>query len=922
MIAVSRLSMMILTPLFFISSFARSQYWPHTIPTDDYDFSYLLHGPIYRGEYTPTAGEGIKQLLNRLGETANQIETKALNLPDISELLELEYVQLHCATILYASDFETTGTIIDAPGYYILCDDIEYAGTGDAIMVRSSHVTIDLNTHAIYATGSASKGIYIDSTTTALHNIVVKNGTIANFSSNGLKVQSSVSPGFSNLQLDSVKFENNSQYNILLNGDSGSEISNCRVSNCTTTGASLSGMYMNYCQDFVVVYSNFNNNSQDGVETSGLATKCYFECCVFNDNGLRGVDIKSDSQTCAWIDCMFNNNDRRGIELNGNSGRTHSGFIFRNCIANNSKIGFDITNGTGGILTNCTSINNIRIDFECAGVLLTDCSSCLLEGCVSSANQNNSTSGCFGILLRQSTETAQDNILIQCSADGNNNAGSGGSVGIEIGDNVKNTVVSGCSAFSNSGTGISNNNTDLTSPTIIIGCVAGNNQTNFGGQTPAHYARRDRLGSHWQTGAQENIALETDGVNDVGCIIYLDQDAFPLTIDQPGHYILCDDITISSGTAVTINTDFVLFNLNGKSISGTFSDGFTIGTGQHDIVIKNGSLSGFSNNGMSIGAGCYHIDIENLDISNTSCVYGMQFAGIDANGIHNCSIKNCRLTELTATNILSFSYCYDCQVNKSYFNSNTTTGPVVSLNNAHKSQFIDCQFNDNNINADELIYLSYADSTIFDHCTFNNNQSEQNFNCITFYNTHGCLIKNSTFNNNTSQANFAALSFRLNSSGNTVESCFISNSTGSTIAGGIALQSPNNHIEKCFIQAVLAGSGAYGIASAHGIGGSLANNNSILSSEIFDINSSGNGSGIDINNSVENTLVKDCLLFNNTTYGINNDGTDSIIIGCAAGNNGTANYGGTLGAAALNLYMTGTDVAQTVYKYDNVEFVL
>ncbi len=925
MIALSRLYMIILTPLLFISGFAWSQYWPCTIPTQDYNASQPLRETIYRGEYTPTAGEGITQLLNRLGETANQIETKVQNLPDISELLELEYVQLHCATMLYARDFETTGTIIDAPGYYILCDDIDFSAAGNAITVRSGHVTIDLNRHTIYATGSASNGIYIDSSTTALHNIVVKNGTIAKFATSGLQINSSSAPGFSNMQLDSVKFENNGQYDIFLNGSSSNTISNCRISNCSSIGSTV-GIYLNWAQDCTVVYSNFTNNSNAGAQTIGSVTKCYFDRCTFNDNGSYGFSILSDSRTCIWNDCIFNNNPA-GIEFN--SSYSHTVFMLKNCIANNNTDGngFDITNGNGGILTNCTAMNNSGQN-ECSGIRLTDCSNCLMENCVSSANKNNSDSDvCYGILLRQSSGPSENNVLIQCTADSNSNAGTAGSVGIEIDENVKNTVVSGCSAFSNSGTGnsgITNNNTDLTNPTIIIGCVAGNNSTNFGGILSAHYARRDRLGSHWQTGAQENIALETDGVNDVGCVIYLDQDAFPLTITQPGHYILCEDIALNSGDAVTIDADFVMLDLNGKSISGSFTDGVIINHDHHDIVIKNGNLAGFSNTGILLNYGCYHIDIENLNISNTSCAYGMQFVGFGSAGIHDCSIKNCKLTELTTTgNVWHGIYCYDIQVLNSHFNSNLAQN-IIRLENSKKTRFIECQLNDNELAGDTVMYvlnLQNTDSAIFDCCTFNTNQSTQSnqgFDCIYFYNAHGSVIKNCIFNNNSSQRNFSALNFQSNSSGNTVQSCLISDNIGLNNARGIALLSPNNLIERCLIQAISGENAAFGIGIVASFGGS-ANNNSILTTDIFDVESGGNAYGINIiSNTVKNTLVKGCLLFNNTTYGLKNNGTDSIIIGCAAGNNGT-NYDGT---TALSLHMTGTDVAQTVYNYDNVEFVL
>ncbi|TET05747.1 hypothetical protein E3J79_04385, partial [Candidatus Dependentiae bacterium] len=95
--------------VFLIASFLlQAADWSADLPTH-------TRPNMYRGLFTPLAGEGIKQLILRLGDTANQIETKIPNLPDLSELIEIQAAEAHCSTILYASDFGTSGTVIDQP---------------------------------------------------------------------------------------------------------------------------------------------------------------------------------------------------------------------------------------------------------------------------------------------------------------------------------------------------------------------------------------------------------------------------------------------------------------------------------------------------------------------------------------------------------------------------------------------------------------------------------------------------------------------------------------------------------------------------------------------------------------------------------------------------------------------------------------
>ena len=91
-------------------------------------------------------------------------------------IIDVERAQSHCPIILTVDDFGTTGTVIATPGYYMMCDDIEFtSGSVTAISIESSFVTIDMNTKSIFGTG-LDIGITVTNT---LHDIEIKKGKLS-----------------------------------------------------------------------------------------------------------------------------------------------------------------------------------------------------------------------------------------------------------------------------------------------------------------------------------------------------------------------------------------------------------------------------------------------------------------------------------------------------------------------------------------------------------------------------------------------------------------------------------------------------------------------------------------------------------------------------------------------------------------------
>ena len=116
----------------------------------------------------------------------------------------------------------------------------------------------------------------------------------------------------------------------------------------------------------------------------------------------------------------------------------------------------------------------------------------------------------------------------------------------------------------------------------------------------------------------------------------------PFTITQPGSYYLTTNLNVTSGDAITINTNQVTLDLNGFTISSTTASasGYAIQLavpgGNSDITIFNGHIkSGVTNNaGVFAGPGFRSgIDEPGVTVQNVR-VTGVSVSGILSYGIY------------------------------------------------------------------------------------------------------------------------------------------------------------------------------------------------------------------------------------------------------------------------------------------------
>ena len=74
---------------------------------------------------------------------------------------------------------------ISNPGFYYLTKDLTLAGGGDAITVKTNHVTLDLMGFSIVGAMGSGNGIYMN----GVADVEIRNGTIRSFDGDGIHSQ-------------------------------------------------------------------------------------------------------------------------------------------------------------------------------------------------------------------------------------------------------------------------------------------------------------------------------------------------------------------------------------------------------------------------------------------------------------------------------------------------------------------------------------------------------------------------------------------------------------------------------------------------------------------------------------------------------------------------------------------------------------
>ncbi len=230
--------------------------------------------------------------------------------------------------VLTLSGDSTNQYIIAQSGSYYLSGNILSSGSGNAISVRASFVTIDLNGFTINGIiGSPQKGIEIVGSLTG---ICIHDGMIINWKNNGIAAISTTGSKFYNLQL-----LNNSAGTGLQVSDNNI-VSHCVITG-NTTGLSV-GVACNI-RDCAVAH-----NSGSGIAT---ASDCLVTHCVVVANGTN-ISVGSN---CLVAQSTANGSTSGAGILTGNDSA-----VERCEVTNNASTGISLPNY--GKVLDCTVVGN------------------------------------------------------------------------------------------------------------------------------------------------------------------------------------------------------------------------------------------------------------------------------------------------------------------------------------------------------------------------------------------------------------------------------------------------------------------------------------------------------------------------------------------------------------------------------------
>lgn len=112
------------------------------------------------------------------------------------------------------SEIPTNGIVINSPGTYVFKNNITWSPSGDgqAILITSNDVILDLQKHKLKSESTAFNTIGILATSAA--NLIIKNGTIANMALGGIQCEQCEHILIKNITVDGLSMENTATYTV------------------------------------------------------------------------------------------------------------------------------------------------------------------------------------------------------------------------------------------------------------------------------------------------------------------------------------------------------------------------------------------------------------------------------------------------------------------------------------------------------------------------------------------------------------------------------------------------------------------------------------------------------------------------------------------------------------------------------------
>ena len=225
------------------------------------------------------------------------------------------------------------------------------------------------------------------------------------------------------------------------------------------------------------------------------------------------------------------------------------------------------------------------------------------------------------------------------------------------------------------------------------------------------------------------------------------------TISSPGYYVFSPPAEPASGTCISISSNDVILDCNGTEMVGSDTDyGISIiGTGYHNITIKNCTISHFVYGIYRLGASGYELYFYNVFVRYTprgiwlydsnsririenftfmyNQTYGDNVYGIWVYKGSDVTMKNLNVTSVNQDpNMLSYGVYLQQAANIAIFNS-TLRGSDTGL---YSIQSVNITLVNSSLKLNSLgLHLDSTNASSFYNCVFEN---EDNINCVNSYN--------------------------------------------------------------------------------------------------------------------------------------------------------------------------------------------
>lgn len=268
------------------------------------------------------------------------------------------------------------------------------------------------------------------------------------------------------------------------------------------------------------------------------------------------------------------------------------------------------------------------------------------------------------------------------------------------------------------------------------------------------FARVRPNGSRLWDFAKETIEQEADYI--------ITQADIPLTINLPGVYRLAESINAVGTAVITINSNDVVLDLNGKVISGN-TTGVFIGLGVSNIIVENGFILGSPfNDGINVAGGSSHLTFQDLEMR----FFGSPMSAITIFDSSVITIARCTLSD--------------------------AIGDLITMVGCNKVIIQDSSMSNAVANA---INLASVNNAKIENCTMDNV-----FNGLLMTGCTNCLIEDS------SATNIGQFGYSLvSSTTNLLRNCTVLGLAGTAAAqvtGYSSLNGVGNIFEKCVVDGV------------------------------------------------------------------------------------------------------------------------